>query len=91
MPTMREMTADQKADECLKFITTLCASLPPQKAEDSRFAYLCGALCVALYFAMPELTGKLREAGARIGFTGDGITLQGPTTIRPTLSRGPGF
>lgn len=91
MPTIRELTADQKAAECLKFIQTMLAGLPPSPSkEETAFAYLSGALCVALYFAMPELTGQLREAGARIGFTGEGITLEGPTVIRPK-PRGPGF
>lgn len=91
MPTVRELTADQKAAECLKFIQTILTGLPPSPSkEETAAAYLCGALCVALYFAMPELTGKLREAGARIGFAADGgFVFQSPTVILPTPPRGP--
>jgi hypothetical protein len=92
MTTRPEATADQKAAECLKFIETICADLPPSPTKaEARYSYLAGALCVALYLAMPELVGKLREAGARVEFGPEGVTFHGPTITRPTPSRGPRF
>ncbi len=92
MPTLHPMTADQKADECLKFIEAICSSLPPNPSKEEKLsAALCGALCVAVYFAMPELTGRLREAGARISFDRDGVSIHSPTVIRPAPFRGPGI
>jgi hypothetical protein len=87
MPTRPPITADDHAQAILDFIAAVAAS----PGSPSSGALLTGALCVALYFAMPELTGKLREAGARIDLTPDGITLQGPTVIRPAPARRPRY